>query len=212
MEERIRMDGEVRLTMEELRRPRRPMEELHLTMKGGHSGTEKWRPRMEEGIRRTNEIMSKASVVNKDCMHGVDRSEEKKDIDALLNEAVKKLSAEELTKIIREDLQFCVDNKTVNPLLWVCGLDVKEPPMSLAVWVDYSPDVRIGFETHPEYGEDVSPLFFSIKTDRFVDRTGFDLSNVGHAFNDVLDGAEDIKREIEGEELTDEDLDDPGDR
>lgn len=151
-------------------------------------------------------LKDKLSVVIKDCLNGADRFEEKKLLEARLNEAVKTLSSGELDKIIRGDVQFCLYRETANQLLWMCGLDAKSLPTGTTFEVEHSPDVRIGV------GADDKGLRLYVETTEkgeiFSDYFG--LNDAERVFNDALAAAEDAEREIAGKEL--EEGEEPGDR
>lgn len=125
-----------------------------------------------------------------------------------LNEAVKTLSSEELTELIEKDLKTCVDYKTADPLLWICGLDLKELPMSTplvgsSIGVEYSPGVRICIG--PDDQDYVCDLRFSVEVKDCSCHTVFDLWDMEEGLRGILETAEYVKEEVlgGGEKLTD---------
>lgn len=136
-------------------------------------------------------------------------------LKARMEEVLKTLSVDEFDEIVLKDFQACVDRKTAEPLLWMCGIDVSELPMHTELWMDCSPDVLIGLRTCPdEEGKGV--LYFSYRVYGITESSSFNLFNMEEKLRYTLDKAEaykeayldENKEDPTDEELEDEDHDD----
>lgn len=169
---------------------------------------------MEQRIRNFMDITKQLVEASYDYLYRVnangDWRNSLKEMELLkehLNEAVKTLSSEELTEIIEKDLKTCVDYKTADPLLWICGLDLKELPKSVplvnsGVGVEYSPGVRIDIGPGEYQGLELKKLRFSVykESKNYSYRDCFSLYNMRGTFLSLLNKAEHAKDKALGED------------
>lgn len=156
---------------------------------------------MDERISNFIKLKDRLSLVSQYCRGYSDHSKAKKRLEVRLNEAVKTLSAEEFAGIVKADLQRCVDNKTANPLLWICGLDLNELPKGTTFEAEYSPNVRIGV------GADDKGLHLSVRTtgkEGVLSDCCFSLNDMGSKFLDILETAKAAKVKFEDKEMAKE--------